>query len=82
MPSAIPSPEKADFLTRRALVLLTLTRTAEARELMERAHAFRPGWESVPRFAEIHVAPMAPASLVSLVAGLTEPHWTMIASSP
>jgi predicted Zn-dependent protease len=65
-------PQEPEFLTRRALVLLALARTAEAREMMERAHAIHPGWaEFVRRLAETHIVPMAPAPLVSLVAGLT-----------
>jgi uncharacterized Ntn-hydrolase superfamily protein len=64
-------PDEPEFLTRRALLLLTVGRFDEARRMVERAQAIHHGWaEYLLRFADARVTPMPRDLVASLVAGL------------
>jgi len=65
-------PKDAEFLGRRAMVLLALRRIPEAREMLRQAHAVNPrAPELVLRFADAGILPIPRAQLEPLVAGLT-----------
>jgi uncharacterized Ntn-hydrolase superfamily protein len=64
-------PDEPEFLVRRALVLLPLGRTNEARTDLRRAKSIHAGWiELVLRFADAGVIPVARAALEPLVSDL------------
>jgi uncharacterized Ntn-hydrolase superfamily protein len=64
-------PQEPDFLTRRALVLLALGRTREARATMERACAIDRGWaDYVVRLADAGILRIPRDRVASLVDGL------------
>jgi uncharacterized Ntn-hydrolase superfamily protein len=65
-------PNEPEFLTRRALMLLASGRAAEARRMVERAHAIYPGWSTfLVRFTDAGIVPIPRAAVEALVAGLT-----------
>ena len=64
-------PEEPDFLTRRALVLLALGRTSDARAMIERACAIHRGWaDYVVRLADAGILRIPRDRVASLVDGL------------
>jgi uncharacterized Ntn-hydrolase superfamily protein len=64
-------PNDPEFLGRRALMLLPLGRTEEAREALRRAQAVHPGGnELLLRFADAGVIPVRRQMLEPLLAGL------------
>ena len=64
-------PQEPDFLTRRALVLLSLGRTSEARATIERACAIHRGWAGyVLRLADAGILRIPRDRVVALVDGL------------
>jgi uncharacterized Ntn-hydrolase superfamily protein len=64
-------PDEPQFLFRRALVLLSLGRLDEAREMVQRAHRIHPGWsEILLRFADAGVIPVSRERVASLVTDL------------
>lgn len=64
-------PDEPQFLFRRALVLLSLERFDEAREMVQHAHSIHPGWsEILLRFAEAGAIPVSREIAASLVSNL------------
>jgi uncharacterized Ntn-hydrolase superfamily protein len=64
-------PNEPEFLCRRALVLLQLGRTDEARQALKQASAVHPGWtEWVLRLADAGIIPVHRRILEPLVAGV------------
>ena len=65
-------PTEPEFLFRRALVLLQLGRTDEARDVLSQAEAVDLGWSALPlRFADADMISVRRDELETLVSGLT-----------